>query len=71
MGDEEDTDDPKAMQFAKMDVPEAYMTTNDEELVMKMEQVRSTNIFPSYCSSRACSEVSCLQQIRKSVPALY
>lgn len=42
MGDEEDTDDPKAMQFAKMDVPEAYMATNDEELVMKMEQVRST-----------------------------
>lgn len=40
MGDEEDTDDPKAMQFAKMDVPEAYMATNDEELVMKMEQVR-------------------------------
>lgn len=43
MGDEEDTDDPKAMQFAKMDVPEAYMATNDEELVMKLEQVRLTN----------------------------
>lgn len=39
-GDEEDGDDPKAMQFAKMDVPEEYMATNDEELVMKMEQVR-------------------------------
>lgn len=43
MRDEEDTDDPKAMQFAKMDVPEAYMATNDEELVTKMEQVRSTH----------------------------
>lgn len=43
MGDEEDTDEPKAMQFAKMDVPEAYMATNDEELVLKMEQVRSTH----------------------------
>lgn len=39
-GDEEDGDDPKAMQFAKMDVPEEYMATNDEELVLKMEQVR-------------------------------
>ncbi|CAN0525206.1 unnamed protein product, partial [Ectocarpus sp. 12 AP-2014] len=36
-GDEEDGDDPKAMQFAKMDVPEEYMATNDEELVLKME----------------------------------
>lgn len=27
------------MQFAKMDVPEEYMATNDEELVLKMEQV--------------------------------
>jgi len=40
MGDEDDADDPKAMQFAKMDVPEAYMATNDEELVLKLEQVR-------------------------------
>lgn len=39
-GDEEDGDDPKAMQFAKMDVPQEYMATNDEELVLKMEQVR-------------------------------
>lgn len=39
-GDEDDGDDPKAMQFAKMDVPEEYMATNDEELVLKMEQVR-------------------------------
>lgn len=39
MGDEDDADDPKAMQFAKMDVPEAYMATNDEELVLKLEQV--------------------------------
>lgn len=39
MGDEEDGDDPKAMQFAKMDVPEVYMATNDEELVLKLEQV--------------------------------
>ncbi|CAM9151716.1 unnamed protein product, partial [Ectocarpus sp. 13 AM-2016] len=37
-GDEEEGDDPKAMQFAKMDVPEEYMATNDEELVLKMEQ---------------------------------
>lgn len=29
------------MQFAKMDVPEEYMATNDEELVLKLEQVRS------------------------------
>ena len=27
------------MQFAKMDVPEEYMTLNDEELVVKMELV--------------------------------
>lgn len=39
MCDEEVGDDPKAMQFAKMDVPEEYMATNDEELVLKMEQV--------------------------------
>ena len=39
--DEEVGDDPKAMQFAKMDVPEEYMATNDEELVLKMDQVRS------------------------------
>ncbi len=39
MGDEDDADDPKAMQFAKMDVPEVYMTNNDEELVLKLEQV--------------------------------
>lgn len=39
--DEEVGDDPKAMQFAKMDVPEEYMATNDEELVLKLEQVRS------------------------------
>lgn len=44
MGDEEDGDDPKAMQFAKMDVPEVYMTTNDEELVMKLEQVGAVRL---------------------------
>ncbi|CAM9447883.1 unnamed protein product, partial [Hapterophycus canaliculatus] len=37
-GDEEDGDDPKAMQFAKMDVPEEYMAMNDAELVVKMDQ---------------------------------
>lgn len=39
MVDEEVGDDPKAMQFAKMDVPEIYMATNDEELIKKLEQV--------------------------------
>lgn len=39
MVDEDVGDDPKAMQFAKMDVPEVYMATNDEELIMKLEQV--------------------------------
>lgn len=29
------------MQFAKIDVPEEYMCTNDEELVTKMEQVKT------------------------------
>ena len=43
MVDEEDGDIAKVMQFAKMDIPEEYMNTNDEELVVKMEeqQVRS------------------------------
>lgn len=40
MGEEEDNDEPKAMQFAKMDVPEEYMATNDEELVAKIDQVQ-------------------------------
>lgn len=40
MGEEEDGDEPKAMEFAKIDVPEEYMTNNDEELLAKMEQVR-------------------------------
>lgn len=29
------------MQFAKVDVPEEYMSTNDEELLAKIEQVIS------------------------------
>lgn len=44
IGDEEDVDggEAKAMQFAKMDVPEEYMADNDEELLAKLEQVSLT-----------------------------
>ncbi|CAM9243379.1 unnamed protein product [Ascophyllum nodosum] len=41
IGEEEKAGDPKIMQFAKMDVPEKYMTTKDEELVINMEQRKS------------------------------
>ncbi|CAM9227651.1 unnamed protein product [Discosporangium mesarthrocarpum] len=41
-GEEED-EAPKAMQFAKMEVPKEYMTVNDEELVRKMDKRKSAH----------------------------
>lgn len=65
VGEDEDGDEPKALQFAKMDVPPEYMLGKDEELILSMEEVGGVSRYTIHraTSKRKVQKVVCVAEI--------